>query len=270
MVDKRINIGMEENRRVINIQSRREGPLLDQEISIRLRPRLILKTILIIAFLAIIFLAGRWSIDAPDIDLSSLKTEGVFSNTAAEQKAQAPPAQTTTNEEKKEPVVETPKTTAAATTSATPAVEAKPAANITTTKNNSTIEATTPATNEKIITKYSKVALAISSVKVDLKGKDPIWGKITNIDYTIKNNEEGTIKPDYIMLSQMEGYENDYNKKIPLPSSVKTIGAGKSISSSILVPNGFTYSEATAGKINDVTISFVLFDEKRHSHSIIL
>ncbi len=260
MTDKRINIGMEDNRRIIDIQSRREGPLLDQEISIKLRPRLIIKGLLILAFLAIIFLAGRWSIDAPDLDLSNLKTTGFFTNSAAEKtETPAPTADVKTTETKTESVVETPKTTAtaAATTTPTP-TETKPA----TTNTSTNTTATAPATNEKVITKYAKVALAIPSVKVEIKGKEPTWGKITSVDYTIKNNEDGTVKPDYILISQVEGYDNDYNKKIPLPASTKTLSAGKTISSSIIVPNGFTYSEATAGKINDVTITFVLFDEK--------
>ncbi len=263
MTDKRVNVGFEANRRVINIESRREGPLLDQEISIKLRPRLIIKGLLILAFFAIIFLAGRWSIDAPDVDLSSLKTTGIFSNTAAEktETPATPTADVKPAEIKTEPVVETPKTTTAATTTPPPA-ETKPTATTNTANSTKTETSSTPTTNEKIITKYTKVALAISSVKVEIKGKEPTWGKIINVDYTIKNNEEGTVKPDYLMISQVEGYDNDYNKKIPLPASAKTLGAGKTISSSIAVPNGFTYSEATAGKVDDVTINFVLFDEK--------
>ena len=263
MVDKHINVGMEANRRVINIESRREGPLLDQEISIRLRPRLIVKGLLILAFLTIIFLAGRWSIDAPDLDLSSLKTSGIFTNTAAEktETPTTPVADVTTPEVK---AVETPKptqTTAAATTTPAPA-ETKPAPTTPTNTTPATTETAAPATNEKIITKYTKVALAIPNVKVEIKGKEPTWGKIINVEYTIKNNEEGTVKPDYLMITQVEGYDNDYNKKILLPTSTKTISAGKTITSSIAVPNGFTYSEATAGKVDDVTINFVLFDEK--------
>ncbi len=263
MTDKRVNVGFEANRRVINIESRREGPLLDQEISIKLRPRLIIKGLLILTFLAIIFLAGRWSIDAPNVDLSSLKTTGIFSNTAAEKAAAIPIADVKTPESKTQPVVETPKTTTttAATTTPTP-VETKPVTPTNTTNTSTTETTTAPTTNEKIITKYTKVALAIPSVKVEIKGKEPTWGKITSVDYTIKNNEEGTIKPDYIMISQVEGYDNDYNKKIPLPASAKTISSGKTVTSSIIVPNGFTYSEATAGKVSDVTITFVLFDEK--------
>jgi len=263
MADKHIGIGMENNRRVINIESRREGPLLDQEISIRLRPRLIVKGLLILAFLAIIFFAGRWSIDAPDLDLSSLKTEGIFTNTAAEktETPTVPVADVKTPEVK---AVETPKptqTTAAATTTPAPA-ETKPAPTTPTNTTPATTETAAPATNEKIITKYTKVALAIPNVKVEIKGKEPTWGKIINVEYTIKNNEEGTVKPDYLMITQVEGYDNDYNKKILLPTSAKTISAGKTITSSIAVPNGFTYSEATAGKVDDVTINFVLFDEK--------
>jgi len=64
------------------------------------------------------------------------------------------------------------------------------------------------------------------------------------------------------MITQIEGYDKEYTKKIPLPASAKTLGAGKTLASTIAIPNGFTYSEATAGKPDDVTITFVLFDEK--------
>ena len=124
---------------------------------------------------------------------------------------------------------------------------------------------TTPSTSTPTpakVPEYTKVSLAIPSVTVEIKGPNPVWGKITQIDYTIKNNEEGTIKPDYLLIAQIEGYDNDYNKKILLPTSTQTISSGKSISSSIIIPNGFTYSESTTGKVNDVTIGFVLFDSK--------
>ncbi len=109
---------------------------------------------------------------------------------------------------------------------------------------------------------YTKVSLAIPSVTVEIKGLNPIWGKIVSIDYTIKNNQESAVKPNYILISQIEGYDNKYFKKIPLSLTTKIIDSGKSFSSNCIIPTGFTYSEATAGKVEDVTIAFMLFDEK--------
>jgi len=110
---------------------------------------------------------------------------------------------------------------------------------------------------EEIITKYSKVALAINDVEFDWKGT---WGKITKLKYTIKNNEAGTIKPDYIQI-EVEGYPDDGSKKkAPLPPSSKTVKSGTKVSSTAAVTGGFSYSELSAGDLSDVVITASLFD----------
>ncbi|MDO8656860.1 MAG: hypothetical protein Q7K45_06490, partial [Nanoarchaeota archaeon] len=126
-------------------------------------------------------------------------------------------------------------------------VEETPVAN-TTTEENTTVE-------EPIITTYTKVAVAINDVDFDWK---ETWGKITKVDYTIKNTETGTIKPDHLGML-VEGYD-DFEKKIPLPLSSKTIKAGESASSKVQVPMGFSYSPVTAGDLTTVEITFTLYD----------
>ena len=106
--------------------------------------------------------------------------------------------------------------------------------------------------NGTIITKYSKVVISLNDVTVDWKGT---WGKITEIDYSIKNNEDGIIKPDHFVMT-MEGY-TDFEKKIPVSSA---IAAEKSDAAVVIVPGGFAYNQATAGDLTNVEITLVLYD----------
>ena len=124
---------------------------------------------------------------------------------------------------------------------------------------NTTANASQAETTGTTITSYSKVAVALNDVVKEWKGT---WGKITKMDYLIKNNEEGTIKPGYFIML-VEGYDNQENmikKKIPLPLSAQTLKAGGSYSLIINVPNGFAYNQVTAGDLADVRITLNLYD----------
>jgi len=57
----------------------------------------------------------------------------------------------------------------------------------------------------------------------------------------------------------VEGY-GDYEKEVPLPPGSQTIPAHKAASSSALVPQGFPYSEVSAGDLTNVRISLSLYD----------
>lgn len=105
------------------------------------------------------------------------------------------------------------------------------------------------------ITTYNKVSLGINEVKTDWKGT---WGKITGINYAIKNLESGPIKINHFLL-YVEGYD-DYEKKVPLVGSKQIVKAGTSQSSLATVPNGFSYSEVTAGDLSSVTVTLILYD----------
>ncbi len=259
MADKKIDIGFDNNRRVINIEGQREGPILDQEISIKLRPRLIIKSLLILAFLLIIFFAGRWSIDAPDFSLPDLHVSGILSTTTkantnttskTEVKVEAAkPIETKT-------VNQTP-TAAVAAKTEEPAAPAKVEAVNTSTS--ATTESTSTADGTDFSGKYTKVALSIGNVKFDWKSS---WGKITQLEYTIKNNEDGTIHPDHVNMI-VEGYTDENAKKVvPLPNSAKKILPNQALSSAVNIPTGFAYSESTAGRLDSVNINFILFDSK--------
>lgn len=109
---------------------------------------------------------------------------------------------------------------------------------------------------ETIITSYSKVSVTINRVITEWK---VTWGKIIKVDYTIKNDESGTIKPVYFIM-HVEGYE-DVNKKITLPPSSQSVDAGQSYSLTVNVPQGFSYSPVTAGDLANVLVTLSLYDE---------
>jgi len=110
---------------------------------------------------------------------------------------------------------------------------------------------------ETIITTYNKVALAITDVQFDWK---ETWGRITKLKYTIKNNEDGTVKPEYITI-MVEGYPDEGSmKKAPLAPSSRTIKSKTAVSSVAAVTGGFSYSDSSAGDLSDVTIVASLYN----------
>ncbi len=235
---------------------------LDKEVTIRIRPRTVLKGVISIVVLMLVFFLGRWSVDP-----SSLGSATVESATVAEVEEVAMPEAAEVEEEdsssfsltgflsglfgssgEKEEVtaaavVETVETNMTNTTIEETSAE------------NATTETVAAEPEEPIITTYTKVAVAINDVDFDWKAT---WGKITKVDYTIKNTETGTIKADHLGML-VEGYD-DFEKKIPLPLSSKTVKAGESASSKVQVPQGFSYSEITAGDLTAVVITFTLYD----------
>jgi hypothetical protein len=111
---------------------------------------------------------------------------------------------------------------------------------------------------ELIITSpYSKVSFAIKNVRVEWM---ETWGKITFLDFTLKNNEGGTVKPAYFSM-MVEGYPDESSrKKVPLPLDCQEVKSKISITSSVNVPGGFNYHPKTTGNLDDVEIRFILFD----------
>lgn len=111
--------------------------------------------------------------------------------------------------------------------------------------------------DEIIITSYSQVAVSLTGVQKQWKGT---WGKITHISYTIKNSEEGTIKPSYFMMN-VEGYnEEAEKKKITLPASSQDVKAGQIASGTVAVPGGFNYNQKSVGPLENVRVTVILYD----------
>lgn len=234
---------------------------LDKEVTIRIRPRSVLKGGISILVLFLVFFLGRWSVDPSSLGSATVESAAVAD---VEEVAEPEPVEAeaedsdsfsltgfltglfgSSGDEEEVTAAAVVETVEANTTNATTGE---------TVAENATAE-TAAEPEEPIITTYTKVAVAINDVDFDWK---ETWGKITKVDYTIKNTEAGTIKPDHLGML-VEGYD-DFEKKIPLPLSSKTIKAGESGSSKVQVPQGFSYSEVTAGDLTEVVITFTLYD----------
>ncbi len=235
--------------------------VLDADIKITISPRKALKGVIVLLLFLGVFALGRWSVDAPSTSIAEepaqeveeLEVEGpsTFSRVTGFLSGMIPEFSESNESEETEtetaPAESNTSTTEENTTSPTPET------NVNTSSNSS--DAAEEEETEPVITSYSKVALALNDVSIDWK---TTWGKITKIDYTIKNNEEGTIEPAYFKML-VEGYD-DYEKKITLPLSSKSIKAGQSYNANILIPQGFSYAESATGDLASVDITLILFD----------
>lgn len=237
-----------------------ENSKLDKEIHIRIRPRSVLKGTIFIAILLLTFFLGRWSVDPSSLGSTTIESAVVAEAAEVEEPAsvEAEVADDSSSfsltgflkglfssSDIKDEI-----TNAAVADSNTTntTVEEASAPDVNTSSKNVTVQ-------EPIITTYTKVAVAINAVDKDWK---ETWGKITKVDYTIKNTETGTIKPDHLGML-VEGYD-DFEKKIPIPLSSRSIKAGESVSAKVQVPQGFSYSPVTAGDLTTVEITFTLYD----------
>jgi hypothetical protein len=193
---------------------------------------------MIVLVISGIFMLGRFSAGAEDISLLGL-TIGVDDTKAEEQPevkeaapAEVKPAEVAASEPAPAPAP-------ASAPAAAPAAAA-------------TAEASVPA---PVTTSYTASTLTLNDYNLEWK---ETWGRITKLQVTIHNKEAGTIKPDHIIMTVL-GYE--YEKKIPLPTSLKSIAPGKALMTWVVVPGGFSYSPVTAGDLSKVKITLVLRDE---------
>ena len=232
----------QEQFRRVQVDVKQRKPLFKEEMTFKIRPLPILKGVFVVLLIIAAFSMGRFTADGG----STITGQVVVEDTLAEPEEDLDET-LDLNTVKLLPSENEVEQQAASTgtVAAQPATE--PAA-----------EESTPAEEDvgPIITTYTKVAFSLSGVT---KKWMETWGKITQVEITIKNNEAGTIKPTY-MIMNMEGYD-DYDKKILLPLSAQTIKAGQTLSKAILVPKGgFDYNEKTAGNLEDVIITLTLYD----------
>ena len=225
--------------------------ILEEEVTIKLHPKRIVKGLLIVALIfAIFFLgyfsaaAGSCSSDAAVVEepvegksekndsswLSSL-LGGLLSETSSEGTS----ANATVVEEEEE---ETESESEDLVEDTTPEPDPE------------------PVEDETVVTSYSKVTLEVNQVYKKWMGT---WGKITGFQITIKNNEAGTIKPDHLTLV-VEGYGEDSTKEISILPKYKELKAGSTSTFSVNMPNGFAYSEVTAGDLTNVELTLALVD----------
>lgn len=231
--------------------------LLDKEIGIKFRLGNVIKGAGLILVLLAVFFLGRWSMEGPasltDNQIETKEEAGKFSITGffsgLAEIFKSEETAGLTNEEKKSGE------TAEISSQETKAEEQKQTTGETEEKEETAAE--TDEGEEKLAESYKKVTFTVKDLKLEWK---TTWGKINWIDYSIRNDEDGTIKPDYIIMI-VEGY-GDFEKKVPLPLSSKSIEAKTIISTSAMVPSGFAYSEKTAGDLKGVLITFSLYDAK--------
>ena len=232
----------------------------EREIRIKVSPKRVLKLASFFVLLIFAFYLGRWTmpetalteavaVEAPE---ESSEPESSFSFTGwvtglfagnGEEETDAPESTAT-------PTAASESSPAAEPTTAAPAASETQTTN--TTPASSAPTGAAAADEGDVITTYAKVALALTSVKKDWK---ETWGKVTSFDLTVKNNEAGTVKSSYILMS-LEGYE-DAEKKIIFGQTIKE---GKTLQYTIPVPKGFAYNAITAGDLSSVDITIQLYD----------
>ncbi|MBR9683211.1 hypothetical protein GOV03_01605 [Candidatus Woesearchaeota archaeon] len=214
------------------------------DIDIKINPKKILKGALIIVLFSFIFFLGRWS----DVECTSCVAEDLVA-----EEAQSSGWSSFLSSFTGFFVADTEELIA----EEIPVEEEVPEEPVEEVEEEILVEEVVEEVEEEIITDYSKVSFAISAVKVEWHDT---WGKVTDLVYTIKNSEEGTIKPDHFMM-MVEGYTDESSKKdVPLPLPSQTVRSKTSVSSSTQVPGGFNYHSKTAGNLDDVEIRFIMFD----------
>lgn len=247
--------------------------VLDKEVTIRISPRKVVRGGIFVLLFVMVFLLGRYTADGSSNGAATITIEK-----AAPSTTELKVTETAVPKTAKEPAVSSisgfltslfsssDESSEAGDSSLTGASTTETEESTTDESNatetaaaesaNAETSATTEAADdEPILTTYSKVALAITDVNFDWKGS---WGKITKLKYTIKNNEEGTVKVDHMGLL-VEGYE-DLEKKAPIPPSSRKLKAKTAVSSTANVEGGFSYSKITAGDLNDVILTINLYD----------
>ena len=221
----------------------RRDKFYDKEVSIKLNLRSISRVGVVVIVLLGVFMLGRFSADTDF--MSGLSLSGALTANVAEAKAKPTKTVEETKPTVTEPVkeeipVEKPKETEV---KATEKVVEK--------------EDTKKDVKEEIVTDYNNVALTLENVEYNWMDT---WGKMTGLELTIINSEDGTIQPDELWMS-VKGYD-DFEKQVMLPIDFTNIPSGKGYSSILPIKGGFAYSKADAGDLTNVQISLRLLDQK--------
>jgi len=243
-------------KKTIKKEDPKHSRLLEREIDIdiKIKPLKILKWIIFILVLILVFYLGRWT--APETTPEANSEENSFSisdflaklvpdflksNKTVSTIGEIPSDNETTNQTVSENQENGEETTEEVEENEEETEE-------------ETTEEVEENEEETIITDYNKVILNLNDISIDWK---TTWGKITRLEYSIKNSEEGIIKPDYFLMV-VEGY--DFEKKVELPAGSKEIKAKTTISSAATVLNGFGYNELNTGDLTSVEITLSLYD----------
>ncbi len=211
-----------------------DDKFLQKEVNVKFKPIAVLKVLLLVMLLVASFTVGRFTADTGAVVEEGITTAAVIEPVEEEVETELEPLPEKVQllPDVEEEVQEE------------PVVEEEP------------VEAEEEVVDEDIITDYTSVKIVLNGIETDWRDT---WGKITQMDITITNNEAGTIKPYQVELL-VEGYD-DISKKAVLPLSAQTIPSGESVRKVLFVPHGgFAYSEITAGDLGNVLLSVSLED----------
>lgn len=227
---------------------------LDSEFTIKLKPRMVIKTLVLVAIFFSVFYLGRFSATSASCGLSDVSSffSGIFASSDTPSPSGTVVADTPAAETK---LITTPASSTPEVTAPTEPAVTEPAADSGATA--AAVVETEPA--EEIITTYKKVALAIEGVNKIWK-EPGVWGRMTGIEYTIKNSELGTIKPAYFTMT-VKGYE-DMEKRFAVPYTSETVKAGQTLQDAAAIggsPSGFAFNKAQVN-LQRVEIKLMMFD----------
>ncbi len=221
---------------------------MDEVITIKITPRKIVRAFCLFAVLLLVFYLGRFSVDPPDFSGLTIFSDDSNNTEDADTSVDDQTTEVEASDDNNGASVETAavetSTDAAEVTAGETAAETSPAS-----------ESAPEETIENLITSYGKISVALTGVKKTWLGT---WGKITDLDFVVKNSDTGTIKMDHFIMS-VEGYD-DFEKKIPISKSIQVLKGGTRLESKVRVPNGFAYNEITAGDLKSVSITLALYD----------
>jgi len=211
----------------------------EREIVIRISPRRALKLLMVVLILVSTFYLGRLSADPSEINLSGFSIASLFAKDNNSSAKKATPSVAKVEAVAPATTTETMQETAVEAVSADAPADA----------------VAVPADSTEYATKYGKQVAAIEEVKTTWLGT---WGKITDVTYTVKNDDPQPIKASYLKL-MVEGYD-DYEKKVTIPVSLQVVEGSSKKQVTVKVPQGFAYNPTTAGDLNGVTVTVALYD----------
>lgn len=242
-------------------EDQRQKKFIDNEFTFSVKPRIIIKWMVILVVFVSVFYLGRLTATPSEVILEEtpeIKEETSFITSISGFFTSVIPD--FGEEESAEPAAEsaeTPATEPAAAETAEPVTESAELANESVAEEPVTGAASAEEAEEEVVTTYNNVELEFQDITMEWKST---WGKITKIKYKITNGEKGTIEPDHFVMI-VAGYEENFeHKTIPLPAGSKSIKSGTAVSTTATVPSGFAYNEIEVGDLSNAIVTLQLYD----------
>lgn len=226
-------------------KTRKEEPhLLDKEIDIKIKPKKVLKGLLLIFLLVAAFFLGRFTAapeESSGFNLTSLFSYFLPNHSAEQEETATESDDVLVKESAVEEILSDPEEDVQEETEYAEEIPV-----------DDEMESTE---NYPVITNYQKVTITAEDFNTVWHSN---WGEIVSFKYTIKNGEKGIIKPDHFIMN-VEGY-TDLNKVVPVSPSSRSISRLTTITSGAIIPDSFDYSSLVAGDLANVQITLRLYD----------